>query len=43
MPMPGNKIVFDEESNYLDARRDLYLPRCDREISRGFEGPTRFR
>jgi hypothetical protein len=39
--MPGNRIVFDEEPNYLEVRRDLYLPRYDREVSRGFEGPTR--
>ena len=35
--MPGNKIVFDEESNYLDAKRDLYPLRGDREVSRGFD------
>jgi hypothetical protein len=39
--MPGNRIVFDEESNYLEMRQDLYLPRCDQEVSRGFEDPTR--
>jgi hypothetical protein len=39
--MPSNRIVFDEELNYLDARRGLYLPCYNREVSRAVEGPTR--
>jgi hypothetical protein len=43
LPTADNRIVFDEELNYLDAKRDLYLPRYDQEASGSFERPGRFR
>jgi hypothetical protein len=39
--MLGNRIEYDEELSYLDARHDLYLRCYDRGISKGFEDPMR--